>query len=181
MSLPLPRFATQDSLWNRIPHSVATQLYPSSPGSRSSTPCYDLAEFDLDNSRTAMSCSPVSEVVSMVPVDTLTATSRSAPLSPQCSPVSTEVVGRGVVESPKFDAAVVSSDMSTITSQFSPLNPRVSPVSAESVDRVVVESPVSDVVPVVQLDMFPDTSQFALLNPQVSHLSLVQLLPNWVR
>ena len=61
--------------------------------------------------------------------------------------MSTEVVDRGVVESPEFDTVVVTSDMSTITSRFSRLNPRISPVSTESVDQVVVESPVSDDVP----------------------------------
>ena len=50
------------------PHLVAIQLYPSSLGSRSSTLCYDLAEFDSENSCTVMSSSPVSEVVSVVPV-----------------------------------------------------------------------------------------------------------------
>ena len=52
-------------------HSVVTQLYPSSPGSRSSTPCYDLAEFDSENTHTAMSSSPVSDVVAVMPVDML--------------------------------------------------------------------------------------------------------------
>ena len=59
------------------------------------------------------------------------------------------------MESPEFDAAVVSSDMLTITSRFSTLNPQVSPISTEIVDRVVVESPVSDVAPVVDSDMLP--------------------------
>ena len=86
------------------------------------------------------------------PRPTLPVTSRFAPLSPQGSPVSTEVVDRGVVESPEFDAAVVPSDMSTITSRFSPLNPQMSPISTDIVDRVVVELPVSDVAPVVDLD-----------------------------
>ena len=89
-----------------------------------------------------------------------------------------------VVESPEFDAGVVSSDMSTITSRFSPLNPRMSLVSKEIMDRVVVESPLSDVMPVVDLDMFPVTNQSAPLDPQgsqVSHLSSVQLSPNRVR
>ena len=117
VSLLLPCFATQDLALEpdtAQSHSVATQLYPSS------TPCYDLAEFDSENSCTAMSCSSVSDVVSVVPVDMLTETSRFAPLSPQCSPVSTVVVDQGVVESPEFDAAVVSSDMSTITSRSTP-------------------------------------------------------------
>ena len=123
----------------------------------------------------------MSDVVSVVPEDMLTDMSRFAPLSPQSSPLSTEVVDQGVVEPPEFDAVVVPLDMSTITSQFSLLNPQLSPVSMESVDRVVVESLVSDDVPVIELDMLPDVSQFALLNPQgsqVSHLSLVQLSPN---
>ena len=40
-------------------HSLAIQLYPSSPWSRSSTPCNDLAEFDSENSYAAMSGSPL--------------------------------------------------------------------------------------------------------------------------
>ena len=71
VSLPLPHFATQDSALDLVTahsHLVSTQLYPSSPGSRSSTPCYDLAEFDSENPRTAMSGSPVSDVVSVVVV-----------------------------------------------------------------------------------------------------------------
>ena len=74
------------------PHSVVTQLYPSSPGSRSSTPCYDLAEFDSENSQAAMSDYPVSDVMYVVSVDMFSATSPFAPLNPQGSPVSTEVV-----------------------------------------------------------------------------------------
>ena len=74
VSLPLPRFTTQyfalypdTAQWDL----VATQLYPSSPGSRSSTPCYDLAEFDSENCRIAMSGSLVFDAVSVVPEDML--------------------------------------------------------------------------------------------------------------
>ena len=59
LTVSLPRFATQDFALKpdtALPHSVATQLYPSSPGSRSSTPCYDLAEFDSKNSRQNPQC-----------------------------------------------------------------------------------------------------------------------------
>ena len=62
MSLPLPGFATQEFALTQS-HLVVTQLYPSSPGSRSSTTCYDLADVDSENSRTAMSSSPVSDLV----------------------------------------------------------------------------------------------------------------------
>ena len=54
--LLLPRFATQDFTPDpdtAQSHLVATQLYPASPGSRLSTPCFDLAEFDSETSRTA--------------------------------------------------------------------------------------------------------------------------------
>ena len=80
--LPLPRFTTQDvtpntaqSLW------VETQLYPSSLGSRSSTPCLYLADFDSEYSRAATFSSPVSDV---------------EPISPQFSPVSAGVVDWGL-------------------------------------------------------------------------------------
>ena len=110
------------------------------------------------------------------------ATSRFAPLNPMGSPVSTEVVVLGVVESPVFDAAVVPSDNLTIT--ITPINPQVSPMSTEVVDRGVVESPMSDVASVVDSDMLPVTGRFTPLNPQgsqVSHLSSMQLSPNRVR
>ena len=170
-----------------------------------------MADFDSENSRTAMSSSPVSDVVSVMPVDMLLATSRFASLSPQCSPVSAEVVDRGcgvagirpcchvfgyvdyydpvltiqppvftgvyievvdrgVVESPQFDAAVVSSDMSTITNRFSSLSPQCSPVSTEVVDRGVVESPQFDAA-VVSSDMLTIATRFSPLNPRVSPVS----------
>ena len=131
-----------------------------------------------------MSESPVSDIVSVVSLDMFSATSRFAPLNPMGSPVSTEVVVRGVVESPVFDAAVVPSDNLSITSRFTPLNPQVSPMSTEVVDRGVVESPMSDVASVVDSDMLPVTGRFTPLNPQgsqVSHLSSMQLSPNRVR
>ena len=66
--------------------SDATQLYPLSPGCGSSTPCYGLAEFDSDNSRVVITESPVSDVVSVVSFDMLSATSRchSAPKGHRC-------------------------------------------------------------------------------------------------
>ena len=70
-----------------------------------------------------MSSSPVSDVVLVVPVDLHSGMSWFVPLSPQFSPVSAEVVNRGVVESLELYAAVVCSDMSTITSWFSLLKP----------------------------------------------------------
>ena len=61
LPLPLPHFAAQNvALDNAQSLSVATQLYPSSPGAQSSTPCFDLANFD--------SSSPVSDVAPVVPV-----------------------------------------------------------------------------------------------------------------
>ena len=45
---------------------------------------------------------PVSDVVSVVSADMLPAMSRFVPLNPQGSPVSTELVDRGVVESPEL-------------------------------------------------------------------------------
>ena len=128
VSLPLPRFATQDVAPDTA-HSIATQLCPSSPASRSSTPCFDLADFDSECYRAAMSSSPVSDVVPVAPVDLLSETSWFVPV---------EVVEWGVVKSSEL-----CSDMSTITSRFSPLKPPGSPVSMESVDQVVVESPVA--------------------------------------
>ena len=94
----MTRFATQDfalDLDTAQSHLVVTQLYPASPGSQSSTPCYDLAEFDTENYRTALSGSTVSDVVSVVPEDMLMDTSRFAPLRPQSSPVSIEAVDQG--------------------------------------------------------------------------------------
>ena len=93
-----------------------------------------------DNSRLVVSDSPVSDVVSVVSLDMLSATSLCAPLSPQESPVSTEVVDRGVVVS---DAVVVPSDVSSVTCRFTTLNPQGSPLSPEVVDRGVMESPVT--------------------------------------
>ena len=90
VSLPLPRFATQDFVLDPDTvqsHLVVTQLYPASPGSQSSTPCFDLAKFDSENSRTALSVFLVFDVVSVVPEEM--DMSRFAPLSPQSSPVST--------------------------------------------------------------------------------------------
>ena len=64
VSLPLSRFATNDISLSPDPaqlQSNTTQIFPLSPGSRSLTPCYDLAEFYSENSCTVMSQSPVSD------------------------------------------------------------------------------------------------------------------------
>ena len=95
-------------------------------------------------SRAAMSSSPVSNVVLVVPVDLLSETSWFVSHSPQLSPVSAEFVDRGVVESPEL-----CSDMSTIMSQFSPLKPPGLLVYIESMDQVVIDAPV------VPLDISP--------------------------
>ena len=100
------------------------------------------------------------------------------------TPVSTDVVDRGVEESPVSDTPVVPSDMLPVTCRFRPLNPQVAPMSTEVEDRVVVESPVTDVAFVVDSDMLPVTGRFTPLNPQgsqVSLLSSVQLSPNRVQ
>ena len=139
---PLPRFATQDITLTPDPaqlRSEANQLFPLSTGSGSSTSCNDMSVFDSDNSRLVVSDSPVSDVVSVVSLDMLSATSLCAPLSPQGSPVFTEVVDWGVVESPVSDAVVVPSDVSSVTCWFMPLNPQGSPLSPEVVDWGVME------------------------------------------
>ena len=62
VSLPQPRFGTQDFALQpdtAQSHSVTTLLYPSSTVSWSSTPCYDLAEFDSENSRTDTQTDPL--------------------------------------------------------------------------------------------------------------------------
>ena len=122
----------------RVPSPVrseVTQLYPLSPGSGSSNPCYDLSVFDFDKSRLVVSESPVSDVVSVVTLEMLSAMIVCAPLSPQGLPVYTGVVDRGVVDSPVSDAVVVPSDGSTVTCRFTPLNSKGSPLSPEVVDR----------------------------------------------
>ena len=73
LTLPLSRqllcFAAQDvAPDNAQSLSVTTQLYPASPVSRSSTPYFDLADFDSECSRAAKSGSPVSDVAPVVPV-----------------------------------------------------------------------------------------------------------------
>ena len=50
-------------------HVVVAQQYPSSPGSRSSNPLYDLADFESANSSVTMSESL--DVASVVPLDVL--------------------------------------------------------------------------------------------------------------
>ena len=64
LSLSLPRFATRDVTPDTAPSlPVVIRPCPSSSGSRLSTPVFDLAEFDSECSRAAMSSSPVSDVV----------------------------------------------------------------------------------------------------------------------
>ena len=59
--LPLPCFADQNvAPDNAQSLSVATQLYPSSPGRRPH--CFDLADFDSECSQVVMSSSPVVSV-----------------------------------------------------------------------------------------------------------------------
>ena len=180
MSLPLPRSTTRDVTPDTAPSlPVEIRPCPSSPGSRSSTPVFDLAEFDSECSRAAMSSCPVSDVVPVAPVDLSSETSWVVPPSPKLVPAFAEVVDRGIVESPELG-----SDMSTITSRFLPLKPPVSPVSMESVDQVVIESPTSYDAPVAALDMATVAEWLETRNPQesqVSHLSSVQLSPNRVR
>ena len=98
--LPLPLFATQ-SVMPDIGHSssVATQKYSSWPGSRSSTPCLDLAIFDFESSGSVSLDSPVSAVV----------------------------MDRDVVEPPELSEVNVLG-IATTTSRFSLFNPRRSPV-----------------------------------------------------
>ena len=119
-----------------------------------------------------MSDSPVSDVVSVVPVNMLTDTSWFAPLSP---PVFTGVSGgcRPGWWSRRSSTLLLCLQICRLLQADSHHSIRVSLASTDSVDRVVVESPVSDAVLVVELDMFPNSSQFALLTHQglqVSHL-----------
>ena len=96
VSLPLPLFATHP-----VTHSssVATQKYSSWPGSRSSTPCLDLAVFDSESLGLVSLDSPVSAVVMWDAVNPLelgevnvlgmaATTSRFSPLIPRRSPAS---------------------------------------------------------------------------------------------
>ena len=152
VSLPLPRFSTQN-VASDIGQS--SQRYPLSPGSRSSTPCLDMAAFDSECSGSATMGSPVSAVV----------------------------VDRGVVNSPEL-GEVVALGMSTITSRFSPLNPQQSPVSMLSVPQVVVKSATSYEAPMGSNDVCLAADWVLPLlhqESQVSQLSSVQLSPNRVR
>ena len=131
--------------------SVATQLYPVSPGSRPTTP---LADYESVYLQAAMSNLPVSDIVPVVPVQ---GTSRFVPLSPQFSPVSAEVMngaggGGGVV--------LESSDLPTTMSRFSPLGP---PVAMEAVDQVVVKSPTLYNTQVALLDVAPVVEHVPLM------------------
>ena len=96
---------------------------PAVSGSRASTVCIDLDDFDYD-------CS------------------RSIEIS---SPVSSGIVDRGVVSSEEL-GEVVPSDISTLTSRFQPLNPRQSPVPMSSEEQVVVDEYFPDTSPVTSLD-----------------------------
>ena len=60
VSLPLPRFADRDFEPPPVrSSSVTTQQYPSSPGSRASTGCVNLEDFDSGYSRSIDVSSPV--------------------------------------------------------------------------------------------------------------------------
>ena len=136
--------------------AATTALHPSSPGSRSSATCFNLA--DLECSRAAMSSSPVFDVAPVVPVNS----------------VSADVVDRGVVVSTEHDAAVIDSDMSTIISRFLPLKPLGSPVSMMSVDKLVVESMMSYDELVVHLEIHPVADHLVTLNPHESQVILTR-------
>ena len=141
--LPLPRFATQSVTPHiRQSSSVATQKYPSSPVSRSSTLSLDLSVFD-------------SECSESVTVD---------------SPVSAIDVDWGVVDSLEL-GEVIPSGMSTIMSRFSSLNPQLSPVSMISVPQIVVESPTSYEAPVGSKDVCPAADRVVPLLPLESQVS----------
>ena len=99
---------------HRIPHSHSRSR-PSCPHRHPGPGCRPLALIWPILTRAAMSSSPVSDVVPVVPVDLLSETNWFVPRSPQLLPVSTEVVDPGVVESPEL-----CSDMSTITSHSNP-------------------------------------------------------------
>ena len=130
--LPLPPFATQVVvLYIGQSSSVATQRYSSSPGSRSSTPCLDLAAFDSECYWSAKNGSPVSAVIvdrgivgSQELGDMSTITSRFSPLNPQQSPVSMLSVAQVVVESPTLclaaDRVVTLLPQESQVSQLSP-------------------------------------------------------------
>ena len=99
--LLLPCFADRDFVPSPVRSSlVATQEYPSSPGSRASTVCVDLDDLDSDCSWSIVSSSPVSPVV----------------------------VDQGVVSSVDFCESAPP-DISMVTSRFQALNPRQSPVA----------------------------------------------------
>ena len=82
VSVPLPRLAGRLFAPESAPsHSVATQFYPASPGSGSSSlMCYDL-DGESDSSQAALSSSPV---VDTVPVDTFIYRIWSFRLAPGC-------------------------------------------------------------------------------------------------
>ena len=165
ISLPLPRFATQDVAPD-TPQSLPVEIRPcpSSPGSRSLTPYSDLDAVDSECSHAGMSSSPVSDIVLVAPVNLLLLeTSWFVTPSSQLLPTSAEVV----VESPEFGL-----DMSTIAFRFSPLRPPVSPTSLEGVDQVVVESPTPYNAPVL-LWIYPRSQnnwRLVTLRSRRSHL-----------
>ena len=107
MSLPLPHFATQadaPDATQSLP--VEIRPCPPSPGTRASTHCFDLAEFDSECSRTAMSSSPGSDVVPVAPVNLLSETIWFVTPSSQLSPAPEE--DRGVVASPELGSDIMS-------------------------------------------------------------------------
>ena len=87
VSLPFPRFATPGPELSPAPaqpQPVVTQKYHSPPGSGSSTPLYDLAEFDPANSSVTRW---ELDVASVVPSDISPIVTRFTPPNPQGSQV----------------------------------------------------------------------------------------------
>ena len=143
---------------HRIPHSHSRSR-PSCPHRHPGPGCRPLALIWPILTRAAMSSSPVSDVVPVVPVDLLSETNWFVPRSPQLLPVSTEVVDPGVVESPEL-----CSDMSTITSHSNPRGHRY-------LWRVWTRwSPTPYDAPVVPLDISPVADHLATCDPQESQV-----------
>ena len=120
----------------------------------------------------------------MVPEDMLTDTNQFAPLSPQNLPVSTQVVDRGVVESPEFDAVVVPLSHWCLQRLWTGFveSPEFALLSYLRICRLLRADsrhstpgipgiygkcgPVGcRVTGVIELDVLPDVSQFTLLKP----------------
>ena len=111
VSLPLPRFATQDI--TRIGWIGRDSVIPIVAGVRVVNPLLFSCCYLRITSVWRRVCGVFRHVVCYEPVS----------LIPQVSPVSAEVVDRGVVESPVSEADLVPSDMSSVTCRCTPLNP----------------------------------------------------------